>query len=270
MASKGKKIISGIQEVLRITPKEFMRRVWHDSNGMLRPNERRLNLATSRPMNAIRGARGKLAQVQRETEEKVAQKAITLLERTKVITPKQAKRARIGLEVTRQNVIGDDLRNAGSVHHEWVAPYRQGYPLFDPYYGDSRKAYASVTGIDFRNRKNRMRDNAEQRLRINSKRDMHPMEYRHYKLTGEAPPRIKEKYLSATHSRNEHPNSVENRALKAVYELGQNAQDVRYALRRGGLIGSAIGAKLLYDRMNEKPKSSGGTNTKKRMSSKYY
>jgi hypothetical protein len=277
MAGRAKRVIQGIKNVLRTTPKDIVRRVWHDPDSHLGtnvsffdPNMRSLNLARSKPMWAIRNSAAKLAQVQRQTEDKVAQKAISLLERSNVITPRQARRARMGLEMTRLDVEGRTHGKAGDFHSEWIPWNKSGYPLQDFYYSTSKQAFENVSGKKFRNREERQIANAERRLRINSKRDMHPIEYRTFKLTGEVPERLTDKYIRPFLRNNDRSKMLENRAGRAVNELGQTVQDVRYLLRRGGLIGGALGAKALYDQSQKKRTPSGGTNTKKRMNSKYY
>lgn len=270
MAGRAKRVIQGIKSVLRTTPKDIVRRVWYDSDAYLEPNVKRLNLGMSKPMQAVRINSGKLAQFQRQTEDKVAQKAISLLERSKVITPRQARKARMGLEMTRLDVEGRTHGKAGDFHSEWIPWNKPGYPLQDFYYSTSKKAFENVSGKNFRNREERQIANAERRLRINSKRDMHPIEYRTFKLTGEVPERLTDKYIRPFLRSNDRSKMLETRAGRAVNELGQTVQDVRYLLRRGGLIGGALGAKALYDQSQKKRTSSGGTNTKKRMSNKYY
>jgi hypothetical protein len=181
-------------------------------------------------------------------EDKAARKIVDTLERSQIITPKQAFRARLGIEQSQQNT-----------HHRWLT-----YPLSSEkaYQSDSRgfDAYRKLTGKDLESRRHDQRDRAIYAMRDEVLSRLPEWQQGDAKLYG-LKPNIPKDIADVYYPRIEQ-NKLGRKLSNAVNELSDSYNDVRFGLRRGALIGGlGLGALALSNRKkNETPSSSGKMN----------
>jgi hypothetical protein len=177
-------------------------------------------------------------------EDKAARKIVDTLERSQIITPKQALRARLGIEQSQKNT-----------RHSWLR-----YPLTNQrqiFESEGFDTYRKLTGKDLRARRNDQSERAMEDLQNQTWEEMPQWRKNDYKLTG-GRPRVSEDLAESFHERFKH-DKLGRKLTNAVNELSDTYNDVRFGLRRGALIGGlGLGALALSNRKKENTPSSSG------------
>lgn len=227
--SLGAKAVRGAKQVMRADPIGMIKDAYvpHIANS--------LPLRLKRQFQA-----GQIA-----LEDKAAHKIVDTLERSQIITPKQAFRARLGIEQSQKNT-----------SHRWLT-----YPLSSEkvYQSDSTgfDTYRKLTGKDLESRRHDQRDRAIYAMRDEALSRLPEWQQGDAKLYGLRPNIPQD--IADVYNPRINQDKLGRKLSNAVNELSDTYNDVRFGLRRGALIGGlGLGALALSNRKKENTPSSSG------------
>ena len=177
-------------------------------------------------------------------EDKAARKIVDTLERSQIITPKQAFRARLGIEQSQKNT-----------RYSWLK-----YPLTNQrhsYDSEGFDTYRKLTGKDLRERHQDQRDRAIYAMRDEVLSRLPEWQQGDAKLYGLRPNIPQD--IADVYNPRINQDKLGRKLSNAVNELSDTYNDVRFGLRRGALIGGlGLGALALSNRKKENTPSSSG------------